>query len=98
MKAEELHDRRIAARLTQKQLSRISGVPQNTISKIENARVTASPLTLSKLEDALSTERRELLEAARYAERYLTEHPPPDAGPLYQITLEVLRTAIRRNQ
>ena len=96
MKPEELRKRRLGADLTIAELAKRAGVSEDTVSKIENGHRKGSPLTIARLEKVLSG--RDLLEAAQYAERYLTEHPPPDAGPLYQITLEVLRTAIRRNQ
>ena len=47
--------------LTQHELSRMTGVAQDTISQLETGKREARPLTIRKLAEALSVEPRELM-------------------------------------
>jgi len=47
--------------LTQHELSRMTGVAQDTISQLETGKREARPLTIRKLAEALSVEPHELM-------------------------------------
>ncbi|MFN0131214.1 MAG: helix-turn-helix domain-containing protein [Phycisphaerales bacterium] len=51
--AKRVREAREAAKLTQEQLSERSGLPQSHISRIENAKLSPSRLTIEKIANAL---------------------------------------------
>jgi len=51
--AKKILDAREAAQLTQEQLSNLSGLPQPHISRIENAKLSPSRITIEKIAKAL---------------------------------------------
>ena len=59
---EELRRLRRARALSQRDLSRMTGVAFDTISRLETGKQRAQPKTVRKLANALGVEPRELIE------------------------------------
>ena len=72
-----LRELREGAVLTMRELSQMSGVSEDAITKIENDHRRARPSTIRRLAKALDVEPRELMASSREAPHPTRKRPPP---------------------